>query len=1628
MPAAASGGVTPLNITIRVTTTGTSTAIRGMSAVTRGASSMGAGLSASTISARTLGDAMRQTASLMKYTVAGAFMNIGKQAIQMQRQFELSFSRIKGLVVVTGDSLNIMKERVMSLAGETTRAPLELADALYYITSAGIKETNTALEVLESSAKAAAAGLGTTNTVADAVTSTMNAYGAENYSAAKATDILVATVREGKAEADTFAPALGKVLPVAAAYGASFEDVSAAIAALSRGGLSAGTAAIYVRQTLSQLLKPSKQAIEVLKGVGTSAEEIRDNVQKKGLFPALMELRDQLDGIENASDFTKVFGNVRALTAVLSLVGPAAEENAGVFERMNNSFGDLDYAFEQYADTLDAQFNRALAEQQAALIEVGQAIQPIVTEILKLGTSIAKAFKSFAGSDFGGAFIRIAAGATIAVAVFASVLKTSSALVRLFSTMQISLFGTQLKYDATTGAVYRYTHGTMMASTATGAMPVKIGMWTAANGFLATSLKLVAGAMHGLTRAMGTLIPILSVVLLLLPVLTWAFGKFKGMFDKDPPRRFGDEISKVNELLNETTKYARSGIDFDVNFSTSGSAREQAISAARNEINQQSPEFLQDFRDMVAEEGHAAGSAYIKSLMETKFAGNTQEFKDTVTELLIREGQIDRDEFAKAILPELTKDAVSDAISFQGLVDVAQIGLDQSEFMKGFNPALEGTEGFFKRLVDTAQYHARYFEDEGAAYGNAFSEGIQKTQQLNPLIANITELQGVLEASNVGVDRQGQILQSIIGGAFQGLEGTYELIGDKSNALRNLFMLKGNQTAARDFIASTFDVEGAEVDAILKKLQIAMRPIPKTAEGAAQALTAFNSILAEETVDSVKETDNALQILPGTLTDVAERFSQGLHPEVQQAVTDFDAATAAIKEFERGQKGLMGSALAITETQIDFRDAIRGIADAGKDAGGSLLGGSEAADKAKGAFIKSMEATLDAANALAAAGEDDKARAAFAQGYSMIVAEGIAQGFSQADILAFFDENKFNADLVNTFAGAGDATAEKAKEIGKRATEGLAAGVDAGTPYIIKAVGTASDALIEELKKRLAISSPSKRTAKEIGDPAAEGVAMGFAKGMRKYSSVMGKSLNSAIDNAYKKGGRKGANKFFKDFLERKENVESPAADFVKETIGRMKDIIGSLGDYIKSQLNFRRAQSDLAKLINMQRGLDDRRRKAARETQYAETRFGRGGGAEVTGYEQAQLDQLQLDFERVSRDYAMGRATYVDLVDAEIALFEARQAASEINDDVIDSQNKFIDATVEVENRELSLAEATVNVLSSYQDVQEAAAQLYINHTELAKVYNSLAEATGIASGKIVIGSKDMSTLGGDVSKLGGFVSTVGGYVSTLGNDVNITKLSFDSNFFGENGIFKTLEKTGTNADLMTKSIGASFTNMAAGLLDPNSDMYKHLASLGPSVFKAIQTAAQDALDKSPLNLTVRVNATVDTSGGGGGKKGDNIPTLGDTKPMTMSQWQAQNQSSILRAMGIGSQYGGAGTTTLLSNPQTRAAFNRTAQDMYKQYLATFPKRAIGGPVTEKTPYMVGERGPEMFVPNVSGTIVTNSALERYTRTRPSRSETQQGAAANNIVVTVNNPVPEAAEDSITRRMKVLANSGLFG
>jgi len=63
--------------------------------------------------------------------------------------------------------------------------------------------------------------------------------------------------------------------------------------------------------------------------------------------------------------------------------------------------------------------------------------------------------------------------------------------------------------------------------------------------------------------------------------------------------------------------------------------------------------------------------------------------------------------------------------------------------------------------------------------------------------------------------------------------------------------------------------------------------------------------------------------------------------------------------------------------------------------------------------------------------------------------------------------------------------------------------------------------------------------------------------------------------------------------------------------------------------------------------------------------------------------------------------------------------------------------------------------------------------------------------------------------------------------------------------------------------------------------------------------------------------------------------------------------------------------------------AVTRSINEVVTRVVSTItaPPRAMGGPVTGGSPYLIGEKGPELFVPDVSGYVVPNSALNTNTR-----------------------------------------------
>jgi TP901 family phage tail tape measure protein len=340
--------------------------------LSKGATAIGQSLSK-------IGAGLTKTGRAMFTNLTLPLLGAGAAVTHFALDFDTKMRQIVALSDVTQEEIGGIREEILKMAGEVGRSPQELANSFYYLASSGLSGA-TALKTLETAGKAAATGMGRTEDIAKVLASTINAYGAENITAARAGDVLTAAVRDGAAEASDFAGVVGRVVPLAAALGVSFDQVTAALAGMTLVGVDADEAATSLVQIFSSLLKPTVQAEGAMKDLGLTSAGLRQELKEKGLIATLRTLEAAFAGNETASSL--VFGNIRALRGITALLTLDEDQLNKVFADTSGALGDLDQAYKE-TEGPQRRLDRAMADMQATAIALGEDVLPQVVEVVE---------------------------------------------------------------------------------------------------------------------------------------------------------------------------------------------------------------------------------------------------------------------------------------------------------------------------------------------------------------------------------------------------------------------------------------------------------------------------------------------------------------------------------------------------------------------------------------------------------------------------------------------------------------------------------------------------------------------------------------------------------------------------------------------------------------------------------------------------------------------------------------------------------------------------------------------------------------------------------------------------------------------------------------------------------------------------------------------------------------------------------------------------------------------------------------------------------------------------------------------------------------------------------------------
>lgn len=314
----------------------------------------------------------------------------GTASVKMALDAESSFSKVSTIADQTVLSYDRMKTGVVEASNQSGIAIVDFNEALYQAISAGVDSGN-AIAFTTNMVKLAKGGFTETSKAVDVVTTALNAYGLEASEASAVSDKLIVTQNLGKTTVDELAASLGRVIPTAKNVNVDFDNVSAAMATLTKNGIATAEATTYYNSMLNELGKS-----------GTAADKALRQLTKKGFAELITSGSSMTDILTLLQDHAKksgkslsdMFGSAEASKAALTIMKNDGKEYNQILKEMQKSAGATEKAYKKMNDTDLEKFKREINKLKNAGIQAGSKLLPIVTKgvegIGKLADSFSK--------------------------------------------------------------------------------------------------------------------------------------------------------------------------------------------------------------------------------------------------------------------------------------------------------------------------------------------------------------------------------------------------------------------------------------------------------------------------------------------------------------------------------------------------------------------------------------------------------------------------------------------------------------------------------------------------------------------------------------------------------------------------------------------------------------------------------------------------------------------------------------------------------------------------------------------------------------------------------------------------------------------------------------------------------------------------------------------------------------------------------------------------------------------------------------------------------------------------------------------------------------------------------------
>lgn len=314
-----------------------------------------------------------------------------KECVGASGEYGSALAAVSTIADPAKASMQEISDDLMDISERTGQSATELARATYQAISASVA-TEKAAAFAETANRLAVAGFTSTTTAVDVLTTAINAYGMSADDAAMISDRLVETQNLGKTTVDELAATMGRIIPTAAAFGVSLDNLSTSYAVLTANGIQTAQATTYMSGMFTELSKDESDVNAALQELtGKGFKELMESGYSVG--DVLQLLGDYCDGDSVA--FANMWGSIEAGKGALSIFNSGAEHFNEILGKMQESTGMTAEGFEKMAGTAEYSFGKMQNNIQNLKIAVGETLEPTLARGAEIGTKLFSALEHF---------------------------------------------------------------------------------------------------------------------------------------------------------------------------------------------------------------------------------------------------------------------------------------------------------------------------------------------------------------------------------------------------------------------------------------------------------------------------------------------------------------------------------------------------------------------------------------------------------------------------------------------------------------------------------------------------------------------------------------------------------------------------------------------------------------------------------------------------------------------------------------------------------------------------------------------------------------------------------------------------------------------------------------------------------------------------------------------------------------------------------------------------------------------------------------------------------------------------------------------------------------------------------